>query len=300
MKLFRPKATHLADDRPAVQAKLADCTAQIRAANAELACLSLHAVQSGDDSEALAAQDRLRKLEAWHGLLTAALQEATRQEQARERERHGKELEARRRALSQHAGRFARDAADVSAALIALNDAQRRLETSGGSIIALLPAHLRCPARPFDELLGSKALAELIQVEQYRIAPEGHERPNLYGYEDRVTGRITPLTDTLATLISHIREDFDPPPPLPSAISAVCAPTPIAGDVPSSIASDRGTAALPSGDVTRTSRKPPEDAIIRLTSPGVGLPLPPETATEATEGPTTAIADHDPEEMNHA
>jgi hypothetical protein len=296
MKFFRTKPTHLADDRPAVQAKLADCTAQIRAADAELSRLSLQVVMGGDATQALNALDKLRKLEQQHALLCAALVEAERQEQARERDRRSEEQKARRRALSQHAGKFARDAQDVSQALIALNDAQRRLETSGGSIVALLPPHLRCPARPFNELLAPKALAELIEVEAYRIAPQGRNRPQLFGYEDRVTGQITPLTDTLAALVSRIRSDFDQP--LPAAIPASRAPSSITGDVPPSVADDRGLAAPPLNVTPRRGKQPPDSAIIRLTSPGVGLPL--EPATETADEPTTAIADNAPDDAEPA
>jgi len=100
------------------------------------------------------ALGQVQALRARRELLTNALAEAERIEAEKLAGLQSREMQTRKRSLSPHSGRLLRDAKDVSTALSALHDAQQRLEASGGSIVALLPPHLRCPAAPFHELLS--------------------------------------------------------------------------------------------------------------------------------------------------
>jgi hypothetical protein len=284
-----------ASDIETVRAKLAQCQGEIQSAETQLQRTALTAVLS-DDQSVFEPSAKLQALRSRKEVLQAALQEAERVEAERLAEFRSREDLARRRALAQHAGSLARNAEAVTKALAELRDAQDRLTASGGSIVALLPPHLRCPARPFDELLGAKNIAELVEVEAYRLSPAGRERPQLFGYEDNATGEIRSMAETLAALLDRVKSDFDAPPPTksnppPGVVSpaVLSAPVSVVAGVPPSASDDRDEAAPVSQDVTpRRGRQPPESAIIRLTSPGVGLPLPRGDDTEAAEEPIAA------------
>jgi hypothetical protein len=130
-----------------------------------------------------------------------------------------------KRALAQHSGRFARDAADVAKAIADLKDAQARLEASGGSIVSLLPNHLRSPANPIHEALSPSGLAGRIEVEAYRLDRSRPKPRPGYTYEDNASGRIAPMVKTLADLVARVRSEFDsPPPPMPQEAPPVVRP----------------------------------------------------------------------------
>jgi hypothetical protein len=236
--------------RSVIESRLAQCVEALRAADANLSRLSLEAVTSGEDAQALAAQAHLRQLENQHGLLVAALVECERQDQDRQKELRAAANVSQRRAFNQHAGRFNRDAADVAKAIADLRDAQARLEASGGSIVSLLPNHLRSPANPIHEALSPSGLAGRIAVEQFRLKREGQPPRPGFTYEDNATGRIAPLTEVLAALVSQIREQFDaaPTPPIAPGLCPLDpesdAPVPEVGSGPLPIANDRDAAAI--------------------------------------------------------
>jgi hypothetical protein len=205
--------------RALVEGRLALCTEALKAADANLSRLSLQAVQSGDDAAALAAQDHLRKLENQHGLLTAALCEAERQDQERQKELRAQQNQSAKHALAQHRGSFNRAAGEVAKAIADLQDARQRLEASGGSIVALLPAHMRTGALPFHELLGSQSLSDAVACEAYRIGDRKGRKPRGL-QEDYRTGHIRPMVDILSAHVAHVREDFDFVPQVQKAISS--------------------------------------------------------------------------------
>jgi hypothetical protein len=198
--------------RALIEGRLALCTEALRAADAALSRLSLHAVQSGDDAAALAAQDHLRQLENQRGLLVAALVECERQDQERQKELRAQQNQSARRALAQHSGRFQRDAGDVAKAISDLKDATARLTASGQSIIAVCPPHLKSPAFPINELLSPSGLAGRIAVESYRLNRVGKPPAPGFTYEDNATGSIAPMVEVLSALCSAIREQFDSAP----------------------------------------------------------------------------------------
>jgi hypothetical protein len=243
MRLFRskPKENYKESaDKPRqqIEQKLAECTTQLKEADTEMSRLSLAAFQTGDAAAALAVLDKLRAFENQRDLLVAALVECTRQEQERQKELRAQQNQSARRAFSQHAGRFARDTADVAKALVALHDAQERMQASGASIVALLPGHLRCPAMPIHELLGAQSIADQIACEAYRIGDRKGRKPRGL-QEDYRTGHIKPLVDILSALCSAIREGFDsaPPPTKP--------PLPVSSPSASSPPADSGNDAGP-------------------------------------------------------
>jgi hypothetical protein len=167
MRLFRskPKENYMESaDKPRqqIEQKLSECTAELKTADAEMSRLSLAAFQTGDATAAMAAIDKLRGLENRQAMLVAARCEAERIAQEREKELRAQQNVSAKRALAQHAGRFAKDTKDVAAALVALHDARERMTASAGSIVALLPAHMRTGTFPAHELLGSQAIGDAL------------------------------------------------------------------------------------------------------------------------------------------
>jgi hypothetical protein len=274
-----------ASDIETVRAKLARCQEETQSAEAELRRTALTAVLR-DEQSAFEPSTKLQALRSRKEVLEAALQEAERVETERLAGIRSREQEAKRRALAQHSGRLAREAKDVTAALVALQDAQQRLIASGQSIIALLPSHLRNGSSPFHEFLEAQGLSGAIAVESYRLKPEGPKPRPGFEYEDRATGTIQPMTDRLAALVAQVREDFDPPPTKPKPVSPPpvvvlvagdgdVAPSSIIGDVPASVADDRGLAAGMAPPRVPTSGK--------LTGVAVSLRGGQQTLTELSE-----------------
>jgi hypothetical protein len=274
MRLFRskPKENYMEGaDKPRqqIEQKLSECTAQLKEADAELSRLSLAAFQTGDAAAALAVLDKLRALENQRDLLVAALVECQRQEAERQKAFRAAQTVSQKRALAQHAGALNRSAADVAAALVALRDATERLTASGQSVIAVLPNHLRTGASPFHELLSADGIAKAIAVEQFRLQPSGPKPRPGWEYEDRRTGRITPMTDRLAALVAQVREDFDCAPKPPKPISPVVgddAPT-VASDVPASVAGDGQAAFVPTGRLRGVAVNASSGELVELTEP---------------------------------
>jgi hypothetical protein len=226
MKLFRSRkgADKPQDDRAAIERKLAECTAQLREADAELSRLSLAAFQSGDHAAAMVVLDKLRGLENQRDLLVAALVECERIEAQRQKAFVAQQNVTAKRSLAQHSSRFARDAGDVARAISDLKDATERLQASGASIIAVCPSHLRTPAFPVPELIGAHGLSGRIAVETYRLNRHGKPPAPGFEYEDRATGAIAPMVETLSALVARIREQFDPPPKPISGVNQPLAP----------------------------------------------------------------------------
>jgi hypothetical protein len=277
------------DDRTVITEKLAACTASLREADADLSRLSLQAILTGDDAEALGAQAKLRALANLHGLLTAALVECQRIEAERQAELRSQQNVSAKRALAQHAGKFARDADDVAKAIADLKDATERMQSSAGSIVAVCPPHLRTPANPYHELLSPHGLNGRIAVEQFRLNRAGPKPRPGFEYEDRGTGHIKPMAETLAELVSRIRADFDnapPQAPLVKVIDATPEPvsSPAGGDgsaSPSTAGADR---AAPLG---AASRKPLTGIAVNAGT-GEMVELTERFATESPQEPTTA------------
>jgi hypothetical protein len=288
--------------RALIEGRLALCTEALRAADAALSRLSLEAVTSGDDTEALAAQDHLRQLENQHGLLVAALVECERQEQERQKAFVAQQNVTAKRSLAQHSSRFARDAADVAKAISDLKDATARLQSSGASIIAVLPNHLRTGASPFHELLSADGIAKAIAVEQFRLQPSGQKPRPGWEYENRRTGRITPMTDRLAALVAQVREDWDcaPPtkPPLPvSSPSASSPPADSgndAGPLPPSLPAGVDQPQTHSGALGHQGRltgvavNASTGELVEMTEP-FAAPLPTGSDAEGQEGPVRSL-----------
>jgi hypothetical protein len=272
MNLFRTKPKERADkpqdDRAAIERKLAECTAELKEADAELSRLSLAAFQTGDAAAALAVLDKLRALENQRDLLVAALVECQRVEAEREAVFRAQQNVTAKRSLAQHSSSFARDAGDVAKAISDLKDATERLQSSGASIVAVCPAHMRTPSFPIHELLGVQGLKGRIEVEQFRLDRQRPKPRPGFTYEDNASGEIKPLTDTLADLVASIRADFDsaPTPPI--------APLKIAigdgADAPG-VAGDRCASPPVAGNPVAAQTH--SGAFVNLCSPGIGEPI---------------------------
>jgi hypothetical protein len=239
------------EDTATVREKLAAVEQDIAAQEAELDRLALQAVLSGDESASQAAA-RLDELRHRREMLDRAFSASEKAEREAKAVASASAFLAQKRALSQHLGRFQRDAAELNAALLAMRDVFRRFTATGATIKALLPASLLDQRFPFHEFLAPGFLRDLADVEAFRLsrgdvpAPGAVERPlRLGAYEDRRTGAIKPLSDTLAALVASLRSEFDKhgpsklESPLPApAMPVLSDPAPVVGAGPRS--SDAG------------------------------------------------------------
>ena len=144
MRLFKRATTGSGQaakptDLDVIRAKLADCEAEIRTAEAALRQAALGAVLSDDPRAGYEPIAELQALRARHELMQVALEAAEQAERDALAALSAREHQARKRALAQHSARLSREANDVSTALRQLHDALNRLTASGAAITALLP-----------------------------------------------------------------------------------------------------------------------------------------------------------------
>jgi hypothetical protein len=169
---------HRAQDTATVREKLDGVEQEITAAEADLDRLALQAVLT-DDHSASKVATRLTDLRGRRELLSRAVAAAEQAEREAQDAASVRDFQARKRALSQHLGRFQRDAAELNAALGVARDAFRRFTATGATINALLPASMLDQRFPFREFLAPGFLRDLADVEAFRLSRGMSRHPAL-------------------------------------------------------------------------------------------------------------------------
>jgi hypothetical protein len=255
MRLFRSAPGP--GDIATIRAKLTSATAEIEAAESVWRSACFAAVQSGDDSEADAAIEKLARAKRKEEIMRAALERATEVEAERLHEARSASEKAQQRAISQHLGGITRAARDLEEAQISAASAFKRMVAAATSARAALPNRLRGTGAGLEDALREDNLRQLVEIAAYRLAPEGRPRPRgISVVEVRETGHVPPLERLIAERVTQpIRSAASRISPLPakaqeapgisppSGLGEEDAPTSIIDDVCSSIADDRGTAA---------------------------------------------------------
>jgi hypothetical protein len=210
-----------------VRSKLAACEQGIAQAEADLRAISLQAALSEDPDAGHDAVARLNALRSKRELLQNALQAAEQAEAERETAARHREWQARKRSLAQKTGQLERDAAIVCKAIADLQDAIRRMEEVGQSIVALLPPSLRTSARPFHELFSPVVMRDLVRLERYRHGDRSSKPERLGNYmsfQDPRTAAVKSMADVLTELTASVKQGFEvcglpvtkaPPQPMP-------------------------------------------------------------------------------------
>jgi hypothetical protein len=199
-------------DTEQVRAKLAACEQGIAQAEADLRAISLQAALSEDPDAGHDAVARLNQLRSKRELLQNALAQAEEAERERLTAQQAREMQARRRALSQHCGTLSRDAAEVARAITTLQEGIGRMEEVGQSIVALLPPNLRTSARPFHELFSPVVMRDLVRLERYRHGDRS-SKPALLGnymsFQDARTAAVKSMAEVLSELTASVKAGFD-------------------------------------------------------------------------------------------
>jgi hypothetical protein len=203
-------------DVEVIKAKLAQCQADIEAAEADLRRVSVSAVLGDDPGTARDAVTRLRDLRAHHELLQTALQAALDAEAHARAVAEARQHAAQVRSLQQHLGRLDREAADLSTALANAQDHYTRLlDAAESTRAALLPS---MAAAGIPNLLLPAHVQRLTRIELHRVSQHDPARimerpPGLGEFERPSDGRITPLCETVAGIVGNIRARLKTPPP---------------------------------------------------------------------------------------
>src|SRR5205823_4081946 len=96
----------------------------------------------------------------------------------------------------------------------ALHNARNRMTDTSQGIVALLPASLRSNARPYPAMLATRTLRELADLERWRL-DQDTPKPTLRlaeywpNFQERATGRITPIAELVGQICASLKSEFD-------------------------------------------------------------------------------------------
>jgi hypothetical protein len=274
-----------------IKAKLADCAAEIEAAEAELHRVSLDAAMSEDPQAGTEAIKRLQELRGRRELLEHALVAEAEREADQRAEASLSDHIARRRAASQHCGRLEKHAKAVTQAQASLIAAYQEMIRASGALVATLPARMRTEAEPWHLMLNEAELGRMVAVEAHRLnrtkdGAQLYPRPPSIGLIEREDGYTLPsLAERIAELTNRVKAHFDSttpqakpttepsPPPSDAPISeVVSAPAPEELLLPVPPVAEQRLSFVPSLE---------DGSVIDLRGRDLGVEKKPETEEEA-------------------